>query len=374
MSVRRVLICTTRSDALGGAQIHIRDLAVTLQRRGLDVCVVAGGMPQNVFFRLLDTAGVPWRLLKHSVQRLSPVRDYLTVRELRRAVREFAPDVLHAHSAKAGAISRIVGVAGRIPVVYTVHGWPFSVGLPIMHRLGFGALEWLLGRLPGEVVAVSEFDAGLARHYGVVPDDRLTVIRNARPQMFQEQTGSASPPDGALRLVSTTRFDPPKDPLSLIRAIALLPPSIDVFLTFLGGGSQLPAARREARRVGVADRVNFLGEVTQRQVHAELGNAHAFVLSSRKEGLPLSIVEAQAVGLPVVASDVGGVSELVECGESGLLVPSGSAEALARAISRLNDPETWHKLATGSQLASAKLPSIEDVADSLVSIYEKAVV
>jgi glycosyltransferase involved in cell wall biosynthesis len=106
-------------------------------------------------------------------------------------------------------------------------------------------------------------------------------------------------------------------------------------LAFVGGGRDQPQVEEELRAQGLGDRVALLGD--RHDVPALLAGADVFVLASRSEGAPLSILEAMAAGLPVVASDVGGVAELVADGATGLLVPAGEPAALARALARLLD-------------------------------------
>jgi glycosyltransferase involved in cell wall biosynthesis len=136
--------------------------------------------------------------------------------------------------------------------------------------------------------------------------------------------------------VPVGRLQAPKDPLTLIRALAELGRPGEAVIA--GDGPDRPAVEREVRRLGLESAVRLAGE--RDDVAELLAEADLFVLSTRSEGLPLSILEAMAAGLPVVASDVGGVPELVVDRETGFLVPPGDPHALAAAIERLlDDPD-----------------------------------
>jgi glycosyltransferase involved in cell wall biosynthesis len=138
---------------------------------------------------------------------------------------------------------------------------------------------------------------------------------------------------GPCRLLTVGRLQAPKDPLTLVRALAELARPGEAVIA--GDGPDRPAVESEVRRLGLESVVRLAGE--RNDVEELLAAADLFVLSSRSEGLPLSILEAMAAGLPVVASSVGGVPELVVEGETGLLVPPGDPHALAAAIERLLD-------------------------------------
>jgi glycosyltransferase involved in cell wall biosynthesis len=128
------------------------------------------------------------------------------------------------------------------------------------------------------------------------------------------------------------RFSPQKDHFLLLRALAGLR-GLPWELCLVGGGEREEAVRREALRLGLGGRVRFFGE--RRDVPEILAGAHVFVLASRWEGLPLTVLEAMRAGLPVVAADVGGVREAVAHGETGLLFPRGDAGALRRCLELL---------------------------------------
>jgi glycosyltransferase involved in cell wall biosynthesis len=134
--------------------------------------------------------------------------------------------------------------------------------------------------------------------------------------------------------VSIGRLAEPKDFGTLISAVADLPLGT-VRLVVVGDGPQRAVLEAQVKASRVADAIEFVGEVDD--VRARLERADAFVLSSRSEGMPISVLEAMAAGLPVVATDVGGVHEVVLDGETGRLVPPGDVRALAAALSEMVD-------------------------------------
>jgi glycosyltransferase involved in cell wall biosynthesis len=133
-------------------------------------------------------------------------------------------------------------------------------------------------------------------------------------------------------VLSVGRLRAPKDFLTLVRAVSQLEPGA-VRLRIAGDGPDRPQLVAEIERLGLADVIELLG--TSGDIGALLGAADVFVLASASEGLPMSVLEAMAAGTPVVASQVGGMPELVNDGETGVLVPPGDPAALAAALARL---------------------------------------
>jgi glycosyltransferase involved in cell wall biosynthesis len=167
-------------------------------------------------------------------------------------------------------------------------------------------------------------------------------------------------------VVTVARLSPEKDVANLVRASALVARQFpDLSVEVAGGGACFDDLKRLTAELGVGDRVKFLGEV--RDVPALLARARMFVLPSRSEGIPLTVLEAMARGLPVVATRVGGLSEVVVEGETGLLVPSADPAALAAAMLRL-----WRETDTGRRMGEAGRRRVEQVFDirRMIDDYE----
>ncbi len=192
--------------------------------------------------------------------------------------------------------------------------------------------EWLAARTGGDIICVSGYDRQLARRYAIAPDVRLHTVWNG----IEDVAERAKPGANAIPvIIMVARFAAPKDHALLLRAVAMIG-DLPCRLRLVGDGPLLPEAKLLASNLAIEDRVEFMGSRTD--VTALLGKADIFVLASRFEGLPISILEAMRAGLPVVASNVGGVPELVN-EETGILVVQEDVAALAEALKRLlGDP------------------------------------
>ncbi|HWM10364.1 MAG TPA: glycosyltransferase family 4 protein [Solirubrobacteraceae bacterium] len=320
----RILLLITLAET-GGAQTYVAGLLPALTRR-LDVVVAAHG--EGPLRDAALASGARYVPLRHVRRNLHPAHDLLGLLELVALIRRERPDIVHANSSKAGLLGRTAAAALGVPVrIFTVHGWAFKAYSGPVSAL-YRWADRLMAPLTTTTVCVSERErsAGLAartcrdRHTVVIP---TAVDAAATPQARH----GGSPP----RVVMVGRLAAPKDPVTLVRALAGVSSPFDA--TIVGDGPERPAVEAEIRAAGLDGVVELAGE--RNDVPHLLANADVFALSSRSEGAPLSILEAMAAGLPVVASAVGGVPEIVADGTTGLLVPRDDAPALAAALEAL---------------------------------------
>jgi glycosyltransferase involved in cell wall biosynthesis len=318
----------TRGDAVGGASVHVRDLAREMRARGHEALVLIGST--GPVTDELTRAGVPFRVLPHLRRLIAPWSDARALWEAVSALRDFRPQLVSAHTAKAGWIARAAAAALKIPAIYTPHGLSVGSRSKPARRVVARIAERAAGRWGCEVVCVSESERQLALRNRVAPDSRLHVIYNG---VHDVAPGLRAHPGAApCRIVSVARFDEPKDHRTLLAAMSRLP-DLEWEMELAGTGPWIEPCRRLAGKLGIGGRVRFLGyHPDPAQVLALAG---LFVLSSHSEALPRSVLEAMRAGLPVVASRVGGLPEMVTNGVNGILVPEADAGALAAAIRRL---------------------------------------
>jgi glycosyltransferase involved in cell wall biosynthesis len=221
-----------------------------------------------------------------------------------------------------------------VPVVFTVHGWAFTPGVPPLQAALYRQVERLVGPLASRIITVSEYDRRLGLAARVAPEDRLVTVHNGMPDVPPELR--ADPARSPARLVMVARYGAQKDHPTLLRALADLrqhPWELDL----IGDGPSMGQTEALATELGLAGRVRFLGQRTD--VDRILAAAQVSLLVTNWEGFPLSILEAMRAGLPVVASSVGGVAESVRDGESGYLIPRADVPHLRDRIERLlTDP------------------------------------
>lgn len=277
-------------------------------------------------------------------------------------------DVIHAHSSKAGFLARAAaastGRRGRC--LFTPHGWSFWAATGAEQRL-YLALERAAARWCRTIVALSgaERDAGIEA--GIGRADQYTIVPNGVELKRFDQEPRPVPG----RILMVGRLARPKRPEIAIRALASVRRSVpNAELHVVGAGPLRVEAEQLAGHLQVADAVRFLGH--REDIAELLAGASCALLASDYEGCPLAVVEAMAAGVPVVATDAGGVSELVDNDRTGLITPAGDVEGLAAALtSVLTGIETARAMgAAGREVARARL-SLERMVERTVGLYEE---
>jgi glycosyltransferase involved in cell wall biosynthesis len=363
----RVAYVITRADAVGGASVHVRDMARYLAGLGHSVKVFIGG--EGPVVQQLQEAGVACQRLRFLQRAIHPLRDLRAVRELASSLAEFQPDLISLHTAKAGFLGRIAASRLSVPVLYTPHGWAFGERFPLVSRSAFLLAERLVAARSAAVLCVCAHERELALRRGVGWPGLLRVVYNAVhdvPAGLRADAGRSP-----VRLVSVTRLESPKDPVTLFHALGRLRDRA-WDLDLVGDGPMEPGLKRLAGALGIGDRIQFLGY--QPDPAPILAGAQVFVLSSGSEGFPRSILEALRAGLPVVASRVGGVAEAIAAGENGLLVPPADGEALAAALASLMDnAELRAGLGEQARRSYEARFRFERMAGELLTIYREFV-
>lgn len=343
----------------GGAQRHVLDLVQRLMSRYEYLVVV--GTPGWLVDQL-SLLGVACAVVPTLGRDISGVRDLRAFCGLQDVLRQYRPQVLHLHSSKAGLIGRLVGFRLGIPVVYTVHGWGFKPGVPTARRFVVWAAEFLFSRLAKRIICVSLYDAQLAKVALPGVWERVTMIWNGIPDLHLKKTNHYRE---RLRVLMVARFQEPKLQGLLIDSVAMLRDSCRVDLIFAGDGPLRHSV--EARATAIGSKATFLG--SRDDVPALLADTDVCVLLSTYEGLPICIIEAMRAGVPVVASKVGGVPELVVDGVTGLLVSNVEA-SVAEALQRLNDdPDLRIRLGLAARSRYEHCFSVGNMADKVSEVY-----
>lgn len=324
-----------------------------------------------------EAAGVRYVPLQWMHHELSAGRDLRGVRELTGLLRDGRFDLVHTHSGKAGMIGRVAARRAGVPgVLHTLHGLPFHEFQSAARRRAYITAEQRLGRLTDRFLAVGASVAADAIRLGIAPPDRVVAIGSTVHQPVAPRTRAAQraareafgAPPGTRVIGTVGRLDYQKAPEVLIEALARLGRS-DAFLVWVGDGPLRAEAEALTRAHRLEASVRFLGNRTD--VPALLPGFDLFALPSRYEGLPCAIAEAMTCGVPVVATAVNSVPEMVVPGRTGLLVPPEDPAALATALGHLLDhPEVAARLAAGAtaHLGDAFTPAA--LGRDVVAAYE----
>ncbi|WP_461048002.1 glycosyltransferase [Terrabacter koreensis] len=346
---RRVMHVVTRCIA-GAGGVVVRGATALDPDRYESVLVT--GTREGVLLDRARAAGVEVVVVPELVPQISPSDDAAALRRLLGLVRTYAPHVVHTHSAKAGVLGRLAAHrAGVGLIVHTLHGFPFHEFQNPAPHAAYVAVERRLSRITdvylavGTGVAVEALRRGLARPeqlhtVGPVVDDPTVVLTPATRARARAALGL---PATAHVVGTVGRLDHQKAPEHLLAAVARM--RTRAMLVWVGDGELARRTTADVRRLGLDGRVLLLGN--RDDVAQLLPAFDVFALASRYEGLPCVIVEAQQCGIPVVATAVNAVPDVVVPGETGLLVPPARPDLLAAALDHaLTHPDEARAWAT----------------------------
>lgn len=389
MSHAALLIPTL--DRIGGAESQVMLLASGMCSRGWRVTVVALSGSGGEAARSLRDSGIDFVTLEMRKGVFDP-RGWI---RLHRWLASERPDVVHAHLPHAAWMARGARLCLRPHRLRGTLGNPAShagsssssagfsspVFIDTLHssscgtltrRLTYRATDWLADR----VTAVSRSVANTHLQAGMVARHRLSVVPNGvdvnrfRPDLSIRSSVRRSLGLGSEFVwLAVGRLDEVKDYPTLLNAFSRLPEPAKLLIA--GQGPMQDALATLTARLGIEHRVRFLG--FQSDVRPFLQAADAFVLSSRWEGLPISLLEAGASGLPSVATDVPGTREVLVHGRTGLLTPPGATAALARTMTMLMQASVRERRSMGNlaRMHVSEQFGIEAILDRWTEIYSE---
>lgn len=358
----RILYVITKAE-LGGAQTHLLDTASHF-KKSHDVKVILGNT--GWLTKELDNIGVPYRVYEDLKNTYNPLNLTKLIFKLRKIIKKEAPDVVHSHSSIAGLITRFAALKSGALSVFTMHGVPYSNGYTLRHRALSGSAEFIVNILTkSHIIYVSKKDLELSEKYFIAPKEPQlkTVIYNgvAEQDEVNHKTGQF------LKVLMIARFDHPKDYETVVKAAYQLKDR-SISFDFIGDGSNKKNIEQIVRELHI-ENINFLGAVDNAKQFIQ--NYDVFLLISKAEGLPISILEAMSFSLPIVATQVGGIPETVEEGINGFLIPVGDSERLAFALVELEDADLRKRMGSKShdlfQQKFTKVQMLKEIED----IYRK---
>jgi glycosyltransferase involved in cell wall biosynthesis len=388
MSVRpegrpiRVLRVIARLN-VGGPALHVTYLAKGLAERGYETTLVAGDVArgeESMAF-VAERAGVEVEPLPGLSRELSPLRDAVAAWRLARIVRRLRPDVVHTHTAKAGAVGRVgTLLSGRRPVVvHTFHGHVLRGYFGGAGTMLFRAIETALARVTDRLVAVSPEVRDELVRLRVAPESKFSVVRlgieleprvrfDGDPTEVRRRHGI--PADKFVvgwfgRMTAVKRTE---DLLTMLTG--LRERGVDALLLLVGDGDDRARLEQRAHDLGIAKSCLFLGY--QEDVAPWYAICDAVILTSANEGTPVTVIEALAAARPVVATKVGGVPDVIDDGETGFLVRLGDTHAMAERLEILaRDPDRRRAMGSEGRRRVLERYAVSRLVDDVDELYRE---
>ena len=321
----------------GGAQRYVFDLATALPKEKFEAVVVCGegnALPEKLAMEGVRCERVP------SLGRDVGFADIATFREIFQLLKKERPDILHLNSSKAAALGAVAARLAhlQIKIIFTVHGWPFNEPRQFFVRTAIFLLSWLTALLSDVVITICSADFRTAKRMLFIKKKTRLIHNGIKPFKILERSEARralapdAPPETAL-IVTIAELTKNKGLVHALRAIAELSSERELppFQYIIIGEGEL---RAELEKIIAENNLSGIVRLAGFVPDAKtlLSGADIFLLPSLKEGLPYVLLEAGASGVPVVATNVGGVSDIIADMESGMLIRAKREKEIADAL------------------------------------------
>jgi glycosyltransferase involved in cell wall biosynthesis len=373
----RIAHVITESEPFGGAQRNTLLTLKGLLKDGYDTELICGsGGP---LIQEARACGVPVHVIPSLIRQIDPLRDCYALLQLYRVLRARQYRIVHTHSNKAGVLGRLAAQWAGVPrIIHTFHSVPpFELNGDLRSKL-YIALERYLGVATVKLICVGEILRQEILTWNIAPEEKVITIYSGIdflsyvPQRARLETKRLLDLEKAWPIVGCIgRLSEQKSQQHLVQSLAFLKkkyPRIQLLL--VGEGDLRTLLEEQAQTLGVSSHISLLGE---RADIADLLNIFdVYAMSSRWEGVGRALTEAMYSALPIVATPVNGVKELIIHEETGLLVPPCEPRALADAIDRLSiDPDLAKRLGSNAQRKVIKLMGAQQMISAIEELYER---
>ncbi len=318
---------------------------------------------------LSERLGIQPVVVPQMKRAIDPGADRAAYKKVKALIKEFKPDVVHTHAAKSGAIGRLAAIACDVPVVvHTFHGHVFHSYFGKAKTQAFIQIERYLARKSSGIIAISELQkAELSDVYKICPPEKITIIplgfdldrfedvQGDKRALFRRRFDIA---DDEIAIGIVGRIVPVKNHALFVAAAARAAGLTRQKLRFviIGDGDMRTAMEAEFRLAGIdyayypeeARHAQAICISWQTEMDEVLAGLDIVALTSHNEGTPVSLIEAQAAGRPVVSTGVGGVADVVADGVTGFVTPAGDADAFASGLLKLTE-DAATRIAFGSR-------------------------
>lgn len=354
----KILYVITQGE-IGGAQLYVSALAQAASSQNWDVSVAVGQDGDNWLRQQINAKNSHFLTLKRLKRAISPLNDILAVFELTKLYQKIKPDIIHLNSSKAGVVGTLAfwlcPKSSRGKLIYTAHGWVFNEPMNSLKRALYYWLERLTAGTKTRIICVSEYDRQIGLKKKVAKIDKLVTIHNgvdfpanyfldketALAELLKNTAYSSDTHNDKKIVIGTiANFYATKGLNILIDTVKLLnqePSAVSYKLIIIGEGELRSELEQQIKQLGLQNDIILTGSKPQAAKY--LKALDVAVMSSVKEGFPYFILEAMSAGLPIVATRVGGIPEMIDDGVTGYLAEAKSSQALAEKISLLTTEE-----------------------------------
>jgi glycosyltransferase involved in cell wall biosynthesis len=318
----KILYGITKSN-FGGAQRYVFDLAKEAKARGHEVAVICGG--KGLLVRNLEKEDIRVIALDNLQRDIALGKEFSSFWKILKILREEKPDIFHINSSKMGGLGALAGRFARTyKIIFTAHGWAFNEPRPGYQKFIIKFFAWLTVILSHTTICVSESTRAQVSNWPFVESKILVIPNGIREFHLLPRETTVFTVGVISELHQIKGLD------ILLKAWNKFSKKHKVNLSIIGEGEERKKLEKLVKELGIGDSVVFKGFLDN--ARARLKDFDIFVLPSRSEAMPYSLLEAGIVGLPTIATSVGGIAEVIENGINGILVPPEDVESLFSSL------------------------------------------
>ncbi len=352
----KILYTITKSE-IGGAQVHVSQLAKYMKDTGHVVAIVAnpGGWLENEATKI----GVRFYPNPYFANSFNPFRILKSFLTVKKVISDFNPDIVHCHSSFAGVVTRLV-VRNKIPTIFTAHSFAFTDGTSFFRKILASNVERFVSRYTSKIICVSGYDRKLALRYRITKEEKLVTVYNG------VESNKLIGVTKRHVMITNGRLAYPKEYLLLLEAYKLS--DTDMNLEIISDGPDRKIIEAKINELGISNKVILLGDIHREDLQEKLSGSKLFIFISKHEGFPLAILEAMSAGLPIIASSVGGVTE--ELDQTGILMKN-NVEEIAKAIRSLSAEEVQNQMGKAAKSRFEEMFTLEKFLLNTQKVYDE---
>ena len=332
--MKKILYLVTQAE-MGGAQKYVLELASEFQNKGCKTLVASE--KNELFKEKLFKNGINFIVLKNIQRNINLFSDIKSFFEIYNLLKKEKPDILHANSSKMGIFGAFAGKLAKTPkIIFTAHGWVFNEDLPLLKKYFYIFLSRLSALFEDEIICVSNFDKKTALKYKVGSEKKLHIINNGidpKKTIFfsKEETLKKLKLPKDKKIIGTIgNLYKNKGTKYFIEAAKnLLEERKDLFFIIIGDGLEKENLKMQIEKLKIKNNIKIIKIETE--AYKYLKAFDIFVLPSQKEGFPYTLLEAGLAEIPIVATSVGGIPDLIN-DENGVLILPKSPIQIKNAI------------------------------------------
>ena len=384
--MKKVLFVITKSN-WGGAQRYIYDLAINLPKENFDVKVALGG--NGLLKERLDEAKIETIPIPHLQRNINAVKELLSFFSLIKIFKKEKPDIIHLNSSKIGGLGAVAALVSKTLIrlfdkenknynpktIFTVHGWAFNEARTFRAKSVIYISQWLTSLLCDNSIIISRHDYRQALGMPLIKKNKFSLIPLGIPENNLDYATKQIAKkvlniekNSKITIGTIAEFTKNKGLDYLLDAMSILKlPNLQLMM--VGDGEDKEKIESRIANENLNDNVKTCGFVPHAAKYIKAFDI--FVLPSLKEGLPYTILEAMNAGIPVVASSVGGIPDLIEHGKNGYLTTPKSSASLSENLNKLISDEKLRKqFSRESKKRALKKFSFSSMLEKTIKLYK----